>query len=267
MTEFYSGATEQFGRLTEGLLLRRLHPTGTGGVGRGRAFSSHPEEAVSHLLRPSSSNAMRWRRSLQALPSTGHSALRDRTLLLFLYNTGARVQEAAGLRIANLQLEPQPRVNLHGKGDKWRTCPLWPQTARLLRELIAERASVPPASAPVSHRGRAGRSPDTGSTTRATAYGEPQGNSQWRSAATDISARSAAHDGCAPARGRRRDQRHSRLARSRQPRHNHRYAEINMRSKEAALEKCAPPVAASAAFPRRPVWRDDAALLNWLAAL
>ena len=47
----------------------------------------------------------------------------------------------------------------------------------------------------------------------------------------------------------------------------HRYAEINMRSKEAALEACAPPVAVSAAFPRRPVWRDDDALLNWLAAL
>jgi integrase/recombinase XerD len=47
----------------------------------------------------------------------------------------------------------------------------------------------------------------------------------------------------------------------------HRYAEINMRSKEAALQACEPPVAASAAFPRRPVWRDDAALLNWLSSL
>jgi integrase/recombinase XerD len=47
----------------------------------------------------------------------------------------------------------------------------------------------------------------------------------------------------------------------------HRYAEINMRSKEAALQACEPPVAASAAFPRRPVWRDDAALLNWLTSL
>src|ERR1700693_2917729 len=47
----------------------------------------------------------------------------------------------------------------------------------------------------------------------------------------------------------------------------HRYAEINMRSKEAALQACEPPVAASAVFPRRPVWRDDAALLNWLSSL
>ena len=46
-----------------------------------------------------------------------------------------------------------------------------------------------------------------------------------------------------------------------------RYAEINIRTKEAALHACAPPAAASAAFPRRPVWRDDDALLEWLASL
>jgi hypothetical protein len=41
-----------------------------------------------------------------------------------------------------------------------------------------------------------------------------------------------------------------------------RYAEINMRSKEAALEACKPPINASAAFLRRAIWRDDAALLD-----
>jgi hypothetical protein len=46
-----------------------------------------------------------------------------------------------------------------------------------------------------------------------------------------------------------------------------RYAEINIRSKEAALQACAPPSTTSAAFPRRPVWRDDTALLDWLASL
>src|SRR5687767_116311 len=46
-----------------------------------------------------------------SLPQEGHSALRDRALLLFLYNTGARVQEAADLTAGNLVLEPQPRVH------------------------------------------------------------------------------------------------------------------------------------------------------------
>jgi integrase len=59
--------------------------------------------------------------------------VRDRALLLFLYNTGARVQEAADLRVEHVDLERGPRARLHGKGGKWRTCPLWDETSRLLR--------------------------------------------------------------------------------------------------------------------------------------
>jgi len=58
------------------------------------------------------------------LPSSGRNSARDRALLLFLYNTGARVQEAVDLRVRDLDLVPTPRVRLHGKGDKWRACPL-----------------------------------------------------------------------------------------------------------------------------------------------
>lgn len=60
---------------------------------------------------------------LRDLPREGRLALRDRTLLLFLYNTGARVQEVADLRVEHLELGEHPLVRLHGKGDKWRTCP------------------------------------------------------------------------------------------------------------------------------------------------
>ena len=73
---------------------------------------------------------------LDNLVSKDPMALRDRTLIMFLYNTGARVQEVADLRFANLDFEGQPRVNLHGKGGKWRVCPLWAKTATLLKELI-----------------------------------------------------------------------------------------------------------------------------------
>jgi integrase/recombinase XerD len=50
-------------------------------------------------------------------------ALRDRALLLSLYNTGARATEVVGLTVGQLILVPTPQVWLHGKGDKWRTCP------------------------------------------------------------------------------------------------------------------------------------------------
>jgi site-specific recombinase XerD len=54
----------------------------------------------------------------QALPKNGNLALRDRALLMFLYNTGARVQEAADLRNVDIDRDEPLRVRLHGKGDK-----------------------------------------------------------------------------------------------------------------------------------------------------
>src|ERR1700722_9104181 len=72
---------------------------------------------------------------MKGLPSRGARALRDRALIPFLYNTGARVQEAAHLQAEHLDFDGL-RVRLHGKGDKWRTCPLWNVTANLLRELV-----------------------------------------------------------------------------------------------------------------------------------
>ena len=114
---------------------------------------------------------------LRQLPRDGPLALRDRALVLFLYNTGARAQEVAGLRVEHLDLGEHPLVRLHGKGGKWRTCPLWQQTARLLtpcsapqgrRPRPAHRCSPPmgsPSPATVSTRSSAGTHP--ASTTRA----------------------------------------------------------------------------------------------------
>lgn len=67
---------------------------------------------------------------------------RDYALFAFMFNTGARVQEALNVRIADVRLEAPPQVRLLGKGRKVRTYPLWPATARLLRDLIAERDGV-----------------------------------------------------------------------------------------------------------------------------
>src|SRR5262249_50643216 len=70
---------------------------------------------------------------------------RDHALLLFLYNTGARADEAAHVVIADLQLGLSPRrdssaVLIHGKGNKLRRCPLWARTALALWPLIQGRA-------------------------------------------------------------------------------------------------------------------------------
>lgn len=61
---------------------------------------------------------------------------RDHALLLFLYNTGARADEAARLLTGNLELGTSASVRILGKGNKWRVCPLWPATAAVLRPLV-----------------------------------------------------------------------------------------------------------------------------------
>lgn len=60
---------------------------------------------------------------------------RDYTLLLFLYNCGARVSEAAGLRWDDLRWVAPRQVRLRGKGKKERLLPLWPETANALHRL------------------------------------------------------------------------------------------------------------------------------------
>jgi site-specific recombinase XerD len=63
---------------------------------------------------------------------------RDFVLLATMFNTGARVQEILDLRPCDLQLERPFQLRLFGKGRKERICPLWPQTAQLLRAFLAE---------------------------------------------------------------------------------------------------------------------------------
>ena len=61
---------------------------------------------------------------------------RDHALLLFLYNTGARVSEALAVRACDLRLERPRQVRLLGKGQKERICPFWSETASALRRII-----------------------------------------------------------------------------------------------------------------------------------
>lgn len=65
---------------------------------------------------------------------------RDYALLLFLYNSGARADEAARLTISALNLDRSPATQLQGKGGKVRCCPLWASTAKVLASLVIGRA-------------------------------------------------------------------------------------------------------------------------------
>ena len=196
------------------------------------------------------------------LPSSGRLALRDRAVLLFLYNTGARVQEVADLRAGHLDLGEHPLVRLHGKGGKWRTCPLWQQTARLLTTLLGP-AEPPAPGAPVF-----------------AAHGQPL----TRYGIYKIIRRHAARFDD-PRAGRRISPHtfrhtaavhlleagvevnvirgwlgHADLATT------NRYAEISTKTKLAALH-ATEPHNVPAGSRTNPIWRSDQSLLNWLASL
>ena len=78
--------------------------------------------------------------SLLSSPDRHTSAgRRDYALILFLYNTGARVSEAIAVR--HKDLLPGPAVLLRGKGSKERVSPLWPETVAAIKAL---QPSTPP---------------------------------------------------------------------------------------------------------------------------
>ena len=64
---------------------------------------------------------------------------RDHVLLAFLFNTGARIQEALDITPRALRLESPFQVRLFGKGRKERICPLWPETVELLKALLKRK--------------------------------------------------------------------------------------------------------------------------------
>ena len=68
---------------------------------------------------------------------------RDHALLAFLYNTGARIQEALDVCPQALRLESPAHVRLLGKGRKERLCPLWPETVQLIEALLRHRPRGP----------------------------------------------------------------------------------------------------------------------------
>ncbi len=201
------------------------------------------------------------------LPKQGRFALRDRVLLLFLYNTGARVQETADLRVANLELSSPPRVHLHGKGDKWRICPLWEETSQFLRQLMTQTGALNHSEQPifVSIRGQ----PLTRFGIYKIVRKHTQNMGGRRSA---ISKRISPHH-----------LRHSTAVHLLEAgvevnvirawlghvslETTNRYAELTLRMKAEALAQCEPPTQSFEKSLGNLRWREDEDLLKWLDSM
>jgi len=189
---------------------------------------------------------------------------RDYVLLALMFNTGARVQEVVGLQTTDLRLTAPHSVKFFGKGRRERICPLWPETARLLEQHITDTGLDPQNRQALflNHRG-----------TPLTRFGARlilQRHVKRASAAL-------------PALKRKRIHPHSlrhgtavHLLKSgvdlstiahwlghTSINTTHKYVEIDLEAKRAALAK-AEPVTKS---PRLPRWRTDNDLLTWLESL
>ena len=174
------------------------------------------------------------------------------------------MQEVADLRVGHLELGEAAVVRLHGKGDKWRTCPLWRQTAQLLSELLGTSTEPPTTQAPV--------------------FCSAPGQALTRFGIYKIVRRHAGH--LDDARTNRTVSPH--IFRHTAAMHllesgvevnvirgwlghadlttTNRYAEINTRTKIEALRHTEPPGASAGSRPH-PIWRSDESLLNWLSSL
>lgn len=79
-------------------------------------------------------------KTLLAMPDTKtRKGRRDQALLTLLYDSGARVQELADLRVGDVRLEFPAQVKLTGKGRKTRSVPLMDKTTVLLKNYLSEQ--------------------------------------------------------------------------------------------------------------------------------
>ncbi len=166
------------------------------------------------------------------------------------------------MRVEHLDLGEHPLVRLHGKGDKWRTCPLWHQTAALLRSLLeAELADAP--QAPVfSANGQALTRFGIYKVVRRHGARLDDPRTERRVSPHLFRHTAAVHllEAGVEVNVIRAWLGHADLSTT------NRYAEINTRAKQAALRATELP-STSAASRTPPIWRSDHALLNWLASL
>ena len=199
------------------------------------------------------------------LAQPDHSTIegqRDHALLSFLYNTGARIQEALDVCPQALRFDAPACVRLYGKGRKERLSPLWPETVSLLRSLLRRQPRRDDEPIFVNR------------------YGVPLGASGVRFKLADyVEAAAKTTPSLASKRVTPHSFRHatavhlvaagvditvirSWLGHVSLDTTNH-YAQANLETKRQALERLASPSRPA----KRPSWKQDPGILAWLDSL
>ena len=95
-------------------------------------FKKQPKKAVKYLTEEETS-------LLLSAPDQGtRKGRRDLALLCLLYDSAARVQELADLKVKDIRLSMPAQVTLTGKGRKTRVIPLMDKTAAVLGSYLKE---------------------------------------------------------------------------------------------------------------------------------
>src|SRR5664279_5853304 len=79
-------------------------------------------------------------------PGSTWLSQRDHLLFGLIYNTGARVSEIIGVRVADVVLDAAACVHLRGKGRKQRSLPLWQSTIKEIRRWLKLNPQFTPTS-------------------------------------------------------------------------------------------------------------------------
>jgi site-specific recombinase XerD len=187
---------------------------------------------------------------------------RDYALLAFLYNTGARIQEALDLCPNAIRFTAPAAVRLIGKGRKERICPLWPETAQLLRSLLARQPRPPDAPLFVNRYGQPLRA--SGVRFKLAQYVKSATKNMPSLADKDISPHTYRHSAAVAliAAGVDIAVIRSWLGHASIDTTAH-YAQANLETKRSALQRVTPPGQRQ----RSPSWRHSTDVLTWLDSL
>ena len=205
-------------------------------------------------------------RTVLAQPnSASRQGRRDLVLLSLLYDTGARVQEVADLKIHDLRLESPAHIRLTGKGRKTRALPLMPNMVTLLTSYLREQGMDQPAQAdsPIFLNVRREKYTRSGITIMVQKHVESARRSQ-----PGLPGKVTPHSF-----------RHSKAMHMLQAgipliiirdflghvdiKTSEIYARVDMEMKRQALERLHEPVTPDGL----PSWGDDAALMDWLRSI
>ena len=108
-----------------------------------RAITPFSEEDIKTLLANGERSRTYTRPGKRACDHAVATALRNRTIILLLLDTGVRASELCGLKIKDADLTNK-RILVLGKGNKERALPISPRTAKTLwRYLTTERKDEP----------------------------------------------------------------------------------------------------------------------------